>query len=53
LTILLLASAGELALRWNQIWPSLFKTYEKLKALGYEYTEGKIYIIDKDEMKEL
>ena len=34
--------AGELALRWNQIYPSLLNTYEKLKKLGYIYSNNKV-----------
>jgi len=36
--------AGELVLRWNQILPSLLKTYEKLKKLGFTYQDGKVLI---------
>ena len=37
-------SAGGLALRWNQIVPSLLKTAEKLHKLGFTYTNGKVAI---------
>jgi hypothetical protein len=36
--------AGELALRWNQILPSLLKTYEKLKKLGFTDDNGTVSI---------
>lgn len=36
---------GELASRWNQIYPSLLNTYEKLKKLGFTYINGEIFII--------
>ena len=38
--------AGELALSWNQIVPSLLKTYEKLKKLGYIIANGEVIIIE-------
>jgi len=40
-----LRSAGELASRWHQILPSLLSTYEKLKKLGFTYSDGKVSII--------
>jgi len=36
--------AGELDRRWNQILPSLLKTYEKLKNLGFTYENGTVSI---------
>lgn len=44
--VMLVLSAGELALRWNQIVPNLLVTFEKLKKLGYTYYNGKISIIE-------
>lgn len=38
--------AGELSLRWNQIVPSLLKTYEKLKKLGYIISNGQVSIVE-------
>lgn len=42
ITMGLWIKAGELALRWNQILPSLLNTYEKLKKLGFTYSDGKV-----------
>ena len=38
----------ELTLGWNQIEPSLRNTYEKLKKLGYTYSNGKVNSIEND-----
>lgn len=35
-------AAGELHLRWNQIYPSFLKSYEKLRELGFIYSDGVI-----------
>ena len=40
--------AGELALRWNQIYPSLINAFEKLKRLGYVYTNNEVSILNID-----
>ena len=42
----LIFGAGELSLRWNQIVPSLLKTYEKLKKLGYIISNGQVSIVE-------
>jgi len=39
-------NAGELALRWNQIYPSLLNMFEKLKKLGFTYYNGKVSVIE-------
>lgn len=38
--------ACALAHSWNQINPSLLKTYEKLKNLGFTNSYGKVVITD-------
>jgi hypothetical protein len=40
---------GGLALRWNQIYPSLLKTAEKLHKLGFAYQSGKVVIKQENE----
>jgi|GEM_PF-5736622 len=48
--------AREVALRWNQIYPSLYRTYLRLKELGYSYSQGKIIapsVINKKPRKEV
>gem|GEM_PF-4658988 len=39
--------AGELHARWHRIYPSLLNSYEKLKKLGFTYSDGKFYQIIK------
>ncbi len=35
-------SAGALALRWNQIYPSIYNTFKKLKDIGINGTLHKL-----------
>jgi len=43
-------TVGELALRWNQIYPSLLNSYEKLKKLGLtHHIENSEVIVSKIE----
>jgi hypothetical protein len=36
--------ASAITHRWHHIYPSLFKTYLRLKELGYQYIQGKIVV---------
>ena len=38
--------AGELSLRWNQIYPSLLQLAERLEALGFYYDNGQVCIVE-------
>jgi len=38
--------AGELTLRWNEIYSSLLNTFEKLKKLGFTDINGQVSIIN-------
>jgi hypothetical protein len=42
----LIFKAGELAIRWNQIYLSLLNMFEKLKKLGFTYYNGKVSTIE-------
>lgn len=49
-TILPPKSLGELSSRWNQIYPSLLNSYEKLKKLGLtHHTENSVIIVSEKE----
>lgn len=37
--------ADELARSWNQIYPSLLNTFEKLKKLGFKYQNGQVIFV--------
>lgn len=48
--------AGEVTRRWNQIYPSLYRTYLRLKELGYTYNNGQVIapsVINKKPRKEV
>lgn len=49
-------TTGEVTRRWNQIYTSLYRTYLRLKELGYTYNNGQVIapsVINKKPRKEV